>query len=93
MTQHCVNDRHSNDECLQVGLTAMLHCITHHLYMNEGLHLLTCKGIGLLLKSISPKNISSFGLYFRRFATLNSNHITEVSQLPILFSSDQASLL
>ena len=91
MTQHCVSERH-NDGCLQVALTTRLHCTAHHRYMDEGLCLLTCKEIGLVLKSMSQKNLSSFGLYFRRFVTLNSNHMTGVSQSLILFTSDQVSL-
>ena len=55
--------------------------------------LLTCKEIGLHLKSMPPKNISSYSLYFRRLVTLNSNHITGFIQLHALFTSDQASLL
>ena len=91
MTQHCVSERH-NDGCLQVALTTRLHCTTHHRYMDEGLCLLTCKEIGLFLKSVSPKNISSFGQYVRRLDSLNCNHMTGVNQLPALFTSDQVGL-
>ena len=91
MTQHCVSERH-NDGCLQVALTTRLHCTTHHRYMDEGLCLLTCKEIGLFLKSMSQKNFSSFGQYFRRLATLNFNHMTGVPQPHALFTSDQVSL-
>ena len=91
MTQHCVSERH-NDGCLQVALTTRLHCTTHHRYMDEGLCLLTCKEIGLFLKSMSQKNISSFGQYFKRLASLNSNHLTGVPHPPALFTSDQVSL-
>ena len=91
MTQHCVSERH-NDGCLQVALTTRLHCTTYHRYMDEGLCLLTCKEIGLSLKSVSQKNISSFGQYFRRLATLNCNHITGIIQPTALFTSDQVGL-
>ena len=60
--------------------------------MDEGQCLLTCKEIGLFLKSMSPKNISSFALYFRRLSTLNSNHMSGVIQPPAVFTSDQVSL-
>ena len=69
MTQHCVSERH-NDGCLQVALTTRLHCTTHHRYMDEGLCLLTCKELRFIFKSMSVKNVSSFGQYFRRLATL-----------------------
>ena len=56
--------------------------------------LLTCsKEVGLVLKSMSPKNISSFGSYFGRLVSLNSNHMTGVTHPPALFTSDQVSLL
>ena len=41
---------------------------------------------------MSPKNISSFGQYFRRLATLNFNHIPGVIQLLALCTSDQVGL-
>ena len=56
--------------------------------MDEGLCLLTCEKIGLFLKSMSLKNISSFGLYFRRLATLSSDHITGAPKPLTLFTSD-----
>ena len=90
MTQHCVSERH-NDGCLQVALTTRLHCTTHHRYMDEGLCLLTCKDIGLFLISVSPKNFSSFGQYFRSLDFLNYNHITGTIKPPALFTSDQVS--
>ena len=61
--------------------------------MEEGLCLLTCNEIGFVNKSMSPENISSFGLYFRRLATLNFNHTTRIHQPLALFPSDQVSLL
>ena len=92
MTQHFVHERH-NDGCLQVALTTRLCCTTHHTYMDDGLCLLTCKEFGLFLKSMSQKNFSSFGYYFRRLATLNSKHTTEDTHPPLtLFTSDQVSL-
>ena len=39
---------------------------------------------------MSSQNISSFGHHFRRLATLNSNHITDVTQTLALFNGDQA---
>ena len=81
------------DGCVQVAHTARLHYTTQHRYMDEGLCLLTCKEIGIFLKSMSLKNISSFALYFRRLATLNSYHITGVFQPLALFTSDYAGLL
>ena len=93
MTQHCVRQRHNNDGCLQVALTTWLHCTTHHRYMEEGLCLLTCKEIGLFFKSMSLKNVSSFGHYFRRLATLNLNYKYEMIQSLALFTSDYAGLL
>ena len=42
---------------------------------------------------MSPKNLSSFALYFRRLATLNSKHSTGAIQPPTFFTSDQVSLL
>ena len=64
----------------------------HGRNVDEGLCLLTCKEIGLFLKSMSQKNISSFGQYFRRLATLNCNHMTGAIQPPALFRSDQVGL-
>ena len=61
--------------------------------MEEGLCLLTCKEIGLFIKSMFPKNFSSFGLYFRRLATLNSSHNTGVIKSLVLCPSDQVSFL
>ena len=84
----CVKLRHKNDGCLQVA-----HCTTHHRYMDEGLCLLTCKEIGLFLKSMSLKNISSFGQYFRRLDSLNSNHIYGEVQPLAFFTGDYISLL
>ena len=91
MTQYCMRERHNNDGCLQ--LTTRLQYTTNYKYMDKGLCLLTCKEVGLFLKSMSLKNFSSFGLYFRRLATLNSNHITRVIQPLALFTSNQVSLL
>ena len=88
MTQRCVHERHNNDGCLQVDLTTRLHCTTHHRYMDEGLCLCTCKEIGLFLKSLSLKDFSSFGQYFRRLATLHFNHMSSVTQPFALFTSD-----
>ena len=60
--------------------------------MDEGLCLLTCKEIGLFLKSMSQKNFSSFGQDFWGLATLNCNHMSGVTQQPALFTSDQVGL-
>ena len=87
----CVCERH-NDGCLQVALTTRLHCTTNHRYMNEGLCLLTCKEIGLFLKSMPQKNFKSFGQYIRGLATLNCNHTTGEIQPTALFTSDQVGL-
>ena len=92
MTQHRVRERYNNDGCLQVALTTRLHCATHHRYMDEGLCLLTCKELRFIFKSMSVKNVSSFGQYFRRLATLNPNYKYEVTQPIALFTSDYAGL-
>ena len=76
----------------QVALTTRLHCTTHHRYMDNGLCLPTCEEFGLFLKSMPLKNISSFGQYFRRLATLNCNHMSGVMQAPPLFTGDQVGL-
>ena len=70
-----------------------LHCTTHHRYKDEGLCLLTCKELRFFFKSMSVKNVSRFGQYFRRLATLNSYHITGVFQSLALFTNDYAGLL
>ena len=93
MTQHCVCERHNNDGCLQVALTTRLHCTTPYKYMDEGLCLLTCKELRFFFKSMSVKNVSSFGHYFRRLATLKFNHKSGVIQPLALFTSDYACLL
>ena len=41
MTQHWVWERHNSDGCLQVALTARLHCTAPHRHMDEGLCLFT----------------------------------------------------
>ena len=61
--------------------------------MDDGQCLLTCKELRYFFKSMSVKNISSFGQYFRRLATLNFNHITGVIHFLALFTSDYACLL
>ena len=93
MTQHWVWERQNNDGCLQVALTTGLHCTTHHRHMDEGQCLHTSKEVGGFHKSISLKNISSFGLNFRRLLSLNLNHMTGVNQPPALCTSDQVILL
>ena len=52
----------------------------------------TCKESGLFLKSMSSQNISSFGHHFRRLAPLNSNHITDVTQPLVIFTSERVCL-
>ena len=88
MTQHCVRERYNNDGCLQV---APLYNTPR--YMDEGLCLLTCKELRFFFKSMSVKNVSSFGQYFKRLATLNFNHTSGVIQSLALFTSDYAGLL
>ena len=78
--------------------TIMMHafqlgCTTHHRCMDDGLCLLTCKELRLLFKSMSLKNVSSFGLHCRRLATLNISHMTGLILSLALFTSDQVSLL
>ena len=70
---------------LQLGSTVQQSTATW-----VGQCLLACKEIGLFLKSMSSKNISSFALYFRRLASLNYNHMNGV---PAFFTIDQVSLL
>ena len=60
--------------------------------MDEGLCLLTCKELRFIFKSMSVKNVSSFGQYFRRLATLNLNYKYEAMQSLALFTSDYAGL-
>ena len=55
--------------------------------------LYTCEESGLFLKSKLPQNISGFGHHCRWLATLNCNHIIDVTRLLTLFTSDQVSLL
>ena len=61
--------------------------------MDEGLCLLTCKELRFFFKSMSVKNVSSFGQYFRRLATLNLNYKYGERQSLALFTSDYAGLL
>ena len=84
-----MHDIHNKDECFRVVLSTRVHCTTDiGTDRYEGRCLLTCKEIGVFLKSISHKNISSIGLYVRRLATLNINYIIGVTQLLKLFASD-----
>ena len=91
--QHCVGDTIMMNAFkwpLQLGSTVEHTTGTG---MRVCFCMLTCKESGNLLKSLSPKNTSSFGQYFRRLATLNSNYIHGVIQHLALFTVDQASLL
>ena len=71
-----------------MALTTWLHCTTPYRYMDEGLCLLTCKELRLFYRSMSVKNVSSFGHYFRSLATLNLNYKYKVIQSLALFTSD-----